>query len=91
MPAYSPHEIEQIRLARDVDLLIRRDYEAYHKLRKVDKVSYPPKWNPTWTKKKRETRGTKKGEKRGPYRKVQTRTELDSSKYYAVNKSPTTF
>lgn len=84
MPEYSPFEIEKIRLDREVETLIRRDYEAYHHQRKVDKVSYPPRCKPKFPKKKPETRGTKNGEKRGPYKKrtLPSTTSLTSSKYY---------
>jgi len=65
----SPHEIEAVRLRIQVDRLIARDKRAYNEqFAKYDAwlLAEPV---PSNKRKRRDSRGSKKGVRRGPYKK----------------------
>ena len=84
MPEYSPHEIEALRLKRDVDEIIRRDQEAYRD-RKEQAALPPPMLGPDgqpkitrWTRKNAFIKRTVKRSK-PPYKpKPQTKPGTSS-------------
>ena len=86
---FSPQQIFEWRLQRDIDAMILRDQMAYDHRRWLLADSQRQRRADVTQKKKRDRRGSKKGKKRGPYkRRIPVTTQLSTSKYYAASTAP---